>query len=26
MWRSEGYFELSNADDPMIKKALEVMK
>jgi len=26
MWRTEGYFELSNENDPMIKKALEVLK
>ncbi|HEY2726826.1 MAG TPA: S41 family peptidase, partial [Parafilimonas sp.] len=26
IWRSEGFFELSNADDPMIKKALDVLK
>ncbi len=26
IWRSEGYYEISNADDPMIKKALEVLK
>ncbi|MEP6465228.1 MAG: S41 family peptidase [Parafilimonas sp.] len=26
IWRSEGYFELSNADDPMIKKAVEVLQ
>ncbi len=26
MWRSEGYFELSNADDPMIKKAMQVLQ
>ncbi len=26
IWRSEGYYEISNADDPMIKKALEVIK
>lgn len=26
IWRSEGYYELANANDPMIKKALEVLK
>jgi len=26
IWRTEGYFELSNEKDPMIKKALEVLK
>jgi carboxyl-terminal processing protease len=26
IWRSEGFFELSNADDPMIKKALAVLQ
>ncbi len=26
MWRSEGFYELSNADDPMIKKAIEVLQ
>jgi carboxyl-terminal processing protease len=25
IWRSEGYFEISNIDDPAIKKALDVM-
>jgi carboxyl-terminal processing protease len=26
IWRTEGYFELSNQKDPVIKKALEVLK
>ncbi len=26
IWRTEGFFELSNVNDPMIKKALEVLK
>jgi carboxyl-terminal processing protease len=26
IWRAEGYYELSNETDPMIKKALEVLK
>jgi carboxyl-terminal processing protease len=26
IWRTEGYFELSNQRDPIIKKALEVLK
>lgn len=26
MWRTEGYYEIANATDPMIKKAMEVMK
>lgn len=26
IWRTEGYYEVTNATDPMIKKALEVMK
>jgi carboxyl-terminal processing protease len=26
IWRNEGYYELSNAGDPIIKKALEVLK
>ncbi len=26
IWRTEGYFELLNQNDPMIKKALEVLK
>ncbi len=26
IWRSEGFYELSNADDPMIKKALTVLQ
>lgn len=26
IWRSEGYYELSNANDPMIKKALTVLQ
>jgi carboxyl-terminal processing protease len=26
IWRSEGFYELSNADDAMIKKAMEVLK
>lgn len=26
IWRSEGYYEVSNQTDPMIKKALEAMK
>ena len=26
IWRTEGFYEISNAGDPMIKKALEVMK
>lgn len=26
IWRSEGYFEVSNQTDPMIKKALEAMQ
>lgn len=25
IWRSEGFYEISNANDPMIKKALEVL-
>jgi carboxyl-terminal processing protease len=26
IWRTEGYFELSNEKDPMIKKALEILR
>ena len=26
VWRAEGYYEVSNETDPMIKKALEVLK
>jgi carboxyl-terminal processing protease len=26
LWRMEGYYEVTNMDDPMVKKALEVMK
>jgi len=26
IWRMEGYYEVSNADDPVIKKALEVIR
>ena len=26
IWRSEGYYEFANANDPMIKKALAVLK
>ena len=26
MWRMEGYYEVSNMDDPAVKKALEVVK
>lgn len=26
IWRAEGFYELSNADDPMIKKAVAVLK
>lgn len=26
IWRTEGFFELSNVNDPVIKKALEVLK
>jgi carboxyl-terminal processing protease len=26
IWRAEGYYEISNETDPMIKKALEVLK
>jgi len=26
IWRSEGYYEFANASDPIIKKALEVLK
>ena len=26
MWRTEGYYEIANATDPMTKKAMEVMK
>ncbi len=26
IWRSEGYYEFSNADDPVIKKAVAVLK
>ncbi len=26
IWRTEGYFELSNDNDPVVKKALEVLK
>ena len=26
IWRTEGYYELSNVSDPVIKKALEVLK
>ena len=26
IWRTEGYYELSNAEDPMIKKALSVLQ
>lgn len=26
IWRMEGYFEVSNAEDPMVKKALEILK
>jgi carboxyl-terminal processing protease len=26
IWRSEGFYEISNADDPMIRKAMEVLK
>ena len=26
IWRSEGFYELSNADDPMIKKAVAVLQ
>jgi carboxyl-terminal processing protease len=26
IWRSEGFYEVSNQTDPMIKKALEIMK
>ncbi len=26
IWRTEGFYELSNADDPMIKKALDVLR
>ena len=25
IWRTEGFYEVSNADDPMIKKALEIL-
>jgi carboxyl-terminal processing protease len=26
MWRAEGYYEMENINDPMIKKALETLK
>ncbi len=26
IWRTEGYYEISNQTDPMVKKALEIMK
>lgn len=26
VWRTEGYYEVSNENDPMIKKALEILK
>ena len=26
IWRTEGFYEVSNQTDPMIKKALETMK
>ena len=26
IWRTEGYYEVSNENDPMIKKALEELK
>lgn len=26
IWRSEGYYEFANANDPMIKKAIEVLR
>jgi len=26
IWRTEGYYEVSNETDPMIKKALEVVQ
>ena len=26
IWRNQGYYEVSNQTDPMIKKALEVMR
>jgi carboxyl-terminal processing protease len=26
VWRTEGYFEVSNENDPVIKKALDVLK
>jgi carboxyl-terminal processing protease len=26
MWRTEGFYELSNVNDPMVKKALEILK